>query len=178
MVWKVLPEIIWSLFLLQDLDLIIQNITKLSLNFFPARRFHRFFEQSFPKFRCSYWIFFPLYSSVLSPAATCAHYLCFVKIRPNGKSSSAFSMCTFFLGSEVTTISSEPFLLQLSSWNFSSYEKFSNSLIILVALPWTLSSFSVFLLKCWGNQNWTHHSGNDITCWIEYRNHIPWPAVV
>lgn len=96
-VWKGLLEIIWSLFLLQDLDLIIQDITKLSLNFFfPARRFHHFFDQSFPKFSCSHWIFSPLYSSILSPAATCAHYLYFVKIHPDGKSTSAFSMCTFF----------------------------------------------------------------------------------
>lgn len=40
-------------------------------------------------------------------------------------------------------------------WAFSSYEKFSNSLIILVALHWTLSNFSLSHLKSCRHQNQT-----------------------
>lgn len=50
-----------------------------------------------------------------------------------------------------------PRLNKPNSFKLSSEVKFSDPLLILVALCFTLSNFSMFLLN-WEDQNWTQYS--------------------
>lgn len=58
MVWKGLLEIIWSLSV-GGIRFDYSGHYQAESQFFPPRRFHHFFEGSFPKFSCSHWNIYP-----------------------------------------------------------------------------------------------------------------------
>lgn len=63
-----------------------------------------------------------------------------------------------------------------SSLSLSSYVRCSNTLIILLALHWSLSGVSMSLFY-WEAQNWMQHSSCDLcSAEVERKDYLPWPA--